>query len=116
MGKFIYDGTVKVDFEDRLLAHLQLVIGAKVRRGESFHFSWRDDPSVGDGRTIVWITPHAPIVYKFFGSRLPQINRAWVEALTAAANSPAGLHVVPEPPEPSNEAPISHPGAAQAAR
>lgn len=106
VGKFIYDGTIKVDFEDRLLAHLQLVIGAKVRRGESFHFSWRDDPSVGDGRTIVWINPHTALSYKFYGSRLPQINRAWIEELTAAANSPAGLHVVPEPPEPSNAAPI----------
>ena len=57
MGKFIYDAIVKVDFEDRLLAHLQLVIGAKMRRGESFHFTWKDDPSIGDGRTTVWIHP-----------------------------------------------------------
>lgn len=99
MGKFIYDSTIKVDFEDRLLAHLQLVIGAKVRRGESFHFSWRDDPSTGEGRTIVWINPHTPLAYKFFGSRVPQINRAWIEDLTTTANSPAGLHLVPEPPE-----------------
>ncbi len=43
MGKFIYDSTIKVDFDDRLLAHLQVVIGAKLRRGEAFHFTWRDD-------------------------------------------------------------------------
>ena len=42
MGKFIYDGNIKVDFEDRLLAHLQAVIMAKVRRGESFPFTWKD--------------------------------------------------------------------------
>ena len=35
MGKFIYEGTVKVDFDDRLLAHLMVVISAKLRRGES---------------------------------------------------------------------------------
>ena len=49
MGKFIYDSMVKVDFEGRLLAHLQLVIGAKLRRGESFHFTWKDDT---DGPTL----------------------------------------------------------------
>ncbi|HWI32155.1 MAG TPA: ATP-dependent DNA ligase [Microbacterium sp.] len=99
MGKFIYDSLVKVDFEDRLLAHLQLVIGAKMRRGESFHFTWKDDPSIGDGRTTVWIHPRCAIVYKFYGSKKPAINRAWIDALVFTANSPTGLYAVPEPPE-----------------
>ncbi|QIG38663.1 ATP-dependent DNA ligase [Microbacterium sp. 4R-513] len=99
MGKFVYEGIVKVDFEDRTLAHLQLVIGTKLRRGEAFHFSWRDDPSTGDGRTTVWIHPRCSLVYKFYGSRRPSLNRAWVDALAYTANSPAGLYVVPEPAE-----------------
>ena len=36
MGKLTYDSTLTVDFDDRVLAHLQLVIGAKLRRAESF--------------------------------------------------------------------------------
>jgi len=99
MGKFIYDTTVKVDFEDRLLAHLQLVIGAKLRRREAFHFTWKDDKSIGDGRTVVWVHPSVSLVYKFYGSRHPAINRAWIEALMYTANSPTGLYVVPEPAE-----------------
>lgn len=99
MGKFTYDSTFRVDFDDRLLTHLQVVIGAKLRRGESFHFSWKDDPSIGNGRTTVWVHPGASVVYKFYGSRRPAINRAWVEALMHTANSPGGLYVVPEPPE-----------------
>ena len=39
MGKFIYREQVRADFEDRLLAHLQIVIGNKLRRGEPFYFS-----------------------------------------------------------------------------
>lgn len=97
MGKLTLDSTLVVEFDDRLLAHLQLVIGAKVRRGESFHFTWKDDPSIGDGRTTVWIHPATPIVYKYFGSRQPSINRAWLESLTLTANSVAGLQIVPEP-------------------
>ncbi|WP_345801422.1 ATP-dependent DNA ligase [Microbacterium sp. AZCO] len=99
MGKFVYEGVVKVDFEDRTLAHLQLVIGTKLRRGEAFHFSWRDDPSIGDGRTTVWIHPRCSLVYKFYGSRRPSLNRAWIDALSFTANSPSGLYVVPEPAE-----------------
>lgn len=97
MGRFTYEGAVRADFEDRLLAHLQIVIGSKLRRGEAFHFSWRDDPSIGDGRTTVWIHPQASLVYKFFGGRSPQLNRAWVDALAYTANSTSGLRVVPEP-------------------
>lgn len=99
MGRFIYDGAVKIEFEDRLLAHLQLVIGTKLRRGETFFFTWREDASVGGGRTSVWMRPQASLVYKYYGSRRPSINVAWIEVLAHAANSPTGLYVVPEPAE-----------------
>lgn len=99
MGKFTYGGIIKVEFDDRLLAHLQIVIGAKARRGESFHFTWRDDPSIGDGRTAVWIHPQCSIGYTFYGSRPITVNPAWIEALAATANSVVGLHVIAEPPE-----------------
>ena len=99
MGKFIYDGNIKIDFEDRLLAHLQAVMMAKVRRGESFPFSWKDDVSVGGGRTTVYVHPHVSLVFKYHGSRMPQLSTAWLQALTYNANSGRGLYVVPEPDE-----------------
>jgi len=97
MGKLIYEDTIKVDFDDRTLAHLQLVIGNKLRRGEPFHFTWRDDISIGDGRTTVWLHPGCALVYKFYGGRKPQLNAAWIDALAFTANSPSGLYLVPEP-------------------
>jgi len=108
MGKFIYAGDFTVDFDDRLLAHLQIVIASKLRRGESFNFSWRDDPDMGDGRTILWLHPSVPLIYKFFGSRPPVINRAWIEALSQSANTPAGLRIVPEPEAPGGGEHLNH--------
>jgi hypothetical protein len=100
MGKLVYgENIVEVGLDDRTLAHLAIVVVAKLRRGETFMFTWRDDQSVGDGRSSVWIAPTIPLYFKYFGSRPPKINRAWVTALTAAANSSHGLHIVPEPPE-----------------
>jgi hypothetical protein len=99
VGRLVYDSTVRAEFEDRELAHLQLVISAKLRRGESFQFSWKDHPSTGDGRTTIWVHPYASIVYKFYGGRPPSINRTWLEHLTLSANSSGGLHLVPEPPD-----------------
>lgn len=99
MGRFSYEGDLSAEFEDRTLAHLQVVIGTKLRRGESFHFTWKDDPGVGEGRTTIWVHPRATLVYKYHGSRRPRLNMAWVDALAYTANSPGGLYVVPEPTE-----------------
>lgn len=96
MGRFTYDSTMVVDFDDRLLAHLQVVIGAKLRRNETFQFSWTDDPA-GNGRSSVWIAPRIPITFKYFSNKAPSLNMAWVEALMTTANSTGGLRVLPEP-------------------
>ncbi|WP_434810921.1 ATP-dependent DNA ligase [Microbacterium sp. bgisy189] len=101
MGKFIYEGSIKVDFDDRVLAHLQVVMLDKLRRGEPFPFSWKDDRSIGNGRTTVWVHPHASLVFKFYGSRPPSMNRAWVDAMSQAANSARGLWILPEATEDS---------------
>lgn len=97
MGKLTYDSTLTVDFDDRILAHIQLVIGAKLRRGESFYFSWRDDPLTGGGRSTVWLHPSISLAYKYFGSKVPTLNRDWIEALSLSANSASGLQLVSEP-------------------
>jgi hypothetical protein len=103
MGRLTYDSTVVVDFDDRLLAHLQMVIATKLRRGESFAFTWHDEAAVGGGRTTIWLHPALPLVFKYFGGKSPAINRAWVEVLLQTANSSMGLHVVPEPPDTGKE-------------
>ncbi|WP_345803359.1 ATP-dependent DNA ligase [Microbacterium sp. AZCO] len=97
MGKLTYENSIRVDIDDRALAHLQLVIGTKLRRGESFFFSWREDASIGGGRTTVWMHPRCALVYKYYGGRPPRLNSAWVEALALVANSASGLYLVPEP-------------------
>ena len=97
MGKLTYNSTLSADFDDRVLAHIQVVIGAKLRRGECFYFTWRDDPQRGDGRSTIWLHPAIPLTYKYFGGRSPSLNREWIEALMLTANSSGGLQLVPEP-------------------
>ncbi|PJI51648.1 ATP-dependent DNA ligase, partial [Methylobacterium radiotolerans] len=50
MGRFIYEGSAKIEVEDRALRHLQLVMTAKLRRGEPFPYTWKEDASIGGGR------------------------------------------------------------------
>ena len=98
MGYFIYDGgTAEVQMEDRVLAHLQIVIISKLRRQESFAFSWKEPASAGDGRSTIWVYPTVSLRFRFEGSRPPVVNQEWLAMLSAAANSGSGLQVLPEP-------------------
>jgi hypothetical protein len=98
MGYLIYDrGTTELFIDDRTLAHLQIVMLSKLRRHESFAFSWKDSATTGDGRSTIWITPTSSLRFRYQGSRTPTPNKAWVTALLAAASSSTGLQVIPEP-------------------
>jgi len=95
VGTIAYDGML-IKFDDRLLAHLQIVIMQQFRRRESFAMSWLDALSVGDGRSSIWLHPEGDVYFKFEGSRTPAINQEWLDRLTASARSSQGLIVVAE--------------------
>lgn len=95
MGYIRYDGMV-THFEDRLLAHLQIIVIQKVMRGETFLMSWKDSIGSGDGRTAIWISPHTALTFKFVGSRVPEISKEWLLTLGKSAESTTGLVVTKE--------------------
>lgn len=97
MGQLIYDTQVRTEIDDRALAHLQIVMLNKLRRRESFAFSWKNPAAEGDGRSTIWVAPELSLWFKYAGSRPARINGAWVQALMVEANGAAGLHLVQEP-------------------
>jgi hypothetical protein len=99
MGTLLY-GTTGTQFviDDRALAHLQVVITSKLRRGESLVFTWIETTKGGSGRSSVWMSPSSEIVFGYFGNRSPTLNREWIEVLMTSANSAGGLHLSAEPP------------------
>ncbi|MCU1551540.1 MAG: ATP-dependent ligase [Glaciihabitans sp.] len=98
MGYLLYGRPAEeIDIDDRALAHLKIVMLTKLRRGETFAFSFQYDVNDGSGRSTIWLHPAIPLQFKFLGSRQPTINRAWLEELVLAANSVDGLRILPEP-------------------
>lgn len=99
MGRLLYGPHQRpVEIEDRALAHLKIVVLSKLRRGESFAYSWDIAPEEGSGRATLWISPAIPIEFLFHGSRPPALNRRWIQEMSnAAANGE--LHLLPEPPD-----------------
>ncbi|MDH6180202.1 hypothetical protein M2152_000384 [Microbacteriaceae bacterium SG_E_30_P1] len=94
MGKLLY-GSPPVVFEldDRTLAHVEVVVLAKLRRNESFAFSVDGD---GGGRSAIWLNPSSTVQFEF-DKAAQEINREWLDALMDTANAPAGLRIVSEP-------------------
>jgi hypothetical protein len=98
MGMLAYGSpSIEIAFDDRALTHLQIVITAKLRRQESFVFSWADAPEIGTGRSSIWLDPSSTLYYRYFGSRVPSINREWMDQLMESANSGSGLYFTGEP-------------------
>ena len=96
MGLLVYNSTTRFDIDDRTLAHLEAVIYAKLRRGEAFLFTWSRAAGEGTGRTTVWMNRASSLAFRRRGDTRIPLNHEWVERLMAAANSPAGLHELPE--------------------
>lgn len=108
MGKFIYGvppATVEID--DRVLAHLRVVMVTKLRRSEPFMFEFELPPAEGSGRRSFWVHPAVPMQFHFYGSRDPRLNRAWVEELIREASGPLGLRILPEPDDGSGSATLT---------
>ncbi len=97
MGVLQYDDE-EYDFDDRVLAHLQIVISTKLRRHENFFLMWSQPIERGSGRHAIWIDNGLPLHFFYNGSRPATINREWLEQLLLASSQAGGLQLTEEPP------------------
>lgn len=114
MGTLTYGGS-RIEFDDRLLVHLQVVIVQRFRRGEGFAMSWIRSVAIGSGRSTVWMAPTLPVVFDFAGSRVPSINPEWLHRLADTAASGTGLIVTNEDGTLAQEGPAGHSRSARLA-
>lgn len=105
----LYDSTV-IDFDDRTLTHLQIVIVNKFAKHEAFLMSWRDDRSTGGGRSSAWLAPTIPLFFKFLGGRVPDVNTEWLLTLGKSAESSTGLIVTEGELLPARDSDRKYPG------
>lgn len=99
MGRLVYGPQQRtLEIEDRVLAHLKIVILSKLRRRESFAFSWENPASEGSGRGSIWLSTEIPLEFQFTDEHGPLLNRAWIQQLSALADR-GELQVTDEPVE-----------------
>ncbi|MCU1406154.1 MAG: ATP-dependent ligase [Glaciihabitans sp.] len=97
MGTLTYNSDLAILIEDRALQHLQIVITSKLRRKESFNFTWQVIDDNGPRQSSVWIHESLALQYDYMTVPGRTLNRVWLEALTTSANSASGLFLLDEP-------------------
>lgn len=96
MGYFVYATVAEYEIDDRALAHLKTAISLKLRRQESFFVSWTNPPEKGSGRVSMWVSPSIPLLFRFSGSKTPELNPVWLDVLRDLSHTPRGLILVSE--------------------
>ena len=97
MGTIFYGGTASpIHIEDRVLAHLKVVITTKLRRGESLTLSWPQTDDQPAGISTIWLNPAVPLMFVFTDPDHPELDRSYLVELANSANSTGGIHLCAE--------------------
>lgn len=92
MGRLHYDGSADpVLIDDVELAHLKVVLAAKLRRHESFMMTWHPEGGGPPGKATIWIHPAIPLQLFFDSAATPEIDPHHVEEIMHALNSTGEL-------------------------
>ncbi|GAD33893.1 plastocyanin [Microbacterium sp. TS-1] len=90
---------IAIPMPDDVLAHLQLVIAAKLGAGEGFTVSWRHGD--GQGRSTLWLERSIPLRFDFASSRPVSTDPRRVRAMLTEAAAVTGLSLGTLPVEAS---------------
>lgn len=94
MGSLSYGAeSLRIEFEDHLLAHLQALMTAKLRRHEPFTISWNVTREQGSGRVTLWIGPAIPLAFHFTHTERLKLDPRLLERLSVEAASANGLDI-----------------------
>lgn len=92
MAKLFYGTTTEpIQIDDRLLAHVKVVVATKLRRGESFTLSWVHGPDQPVGRSTIWLQPSIPLRFVFDSEQPEALDQNLLKRMANDANSSRGL-------------------------
>jgi len=92
MGRLNYGARgLRIEIDDRLLAHIQALIVSKLRRREPFILGWVESPGAGSGRKAVWVNETLELTFEYAGSKPIPIDRDVLDDMVRRASSNSGL-------------------------
>ncbi|MCS5723076.1 ATP-dependent DNA ligase [Herbiconiux sp. CPCC 203407] len=86
MGSLFYGGEYEIEIDDRALAHLQIAVLSKLRRGEACSFTWSVGKQAGSGRESVWLHEGVALRFRYDSAQAISLNPDWIAVLTATGH------------------------------
>lgn len=92
MGAIYYgSSTTPIQLDDRILAHLRVVVTTKLRRGESFLLSWEQSDGERSTHSSIWLHPSIPLRFDCAVSHDQPLDGTLLAQLAAEANTAGGI-------------------------
>lgn len=115
MATLFYGSDVApISLPDRLMGYIKVIASTKLRRGESFTFTWTG--TAGEpGRSTIWLQPAIPLRFVFDSPEPEQLVGDYLRALADQANAASGLVIDVRTWETAEEAAHAPSHAARAA-
>ncbi|MFJ4038604.1 hypothetical protein ACIPVB_11015 [Microbacterium sp. NPDC090007] len=89
---FYGSDTAPISLPDRLMGYIKVIASTKLRRGESFTFTWTGVEGE-TGRSTIWLQPAIPLRFVFDSPEPEQLVGDYLRALADQANAASGLVV-----------------------
>ena len=97
MGTLHYGASrTSIRIDDRILAHLQVVITTKLRRNEGFMIQWERPVELGSGRGGFWIHPSVDLTFEYDGGREASLDHEELDRMMVSAAANGGLRIQAE--------------------
>lgn len=96
MGKLSYGAAQhEIVIDDELLAHIEAVALARLRRNNAFALRWTEkvDGAAGDVRRTIWLHPSADLYFEYDSLEMKELDRDLLDRLAKAADSNAGVNL-----------------------
>jgi len=87
---FYGSDTNPIALPDRLMGYIKVITSTKLRRGESFTFTWTGTDEEA-GRSTIWLQPSIPLRFVFDSAEPEQLVGDYLRSLADQANAASGL-------------------------
>ncbi|MCD2168900.1 hypothetical protein LPW41_04225 [Microbacterium sp. JC 701] len=112
MAKLYYGTTTEpISIDDRMLAHVKVVVATKLRRGESFTLSWIHGADEPAGRSTIWLQPSIPLRFVFDSEQPEALDQNLLKRMANDANSSRGLSLDISMDEPAQTGSATRPAS-----
>jgi hypothetical protein len=94
VGRLAYGAIPRtISIDDRLLAHIEVVVLSRLRRNNAFALRWTEAGGEQPGRRTIWIHQGTDLCFEYDAAEQGELDRELLDQLAKAADSNGGINL-----------------------